>query len=134
MTDNAFRILLADDDNEDQDLIKEVILELDPACILEMVSNGQEAVDYLTNCPDAALPSLIILDYKMPILGAIDVLNRIGNDSRYAGIPKVVWSTSGQQEHIDRCIEKGALHYFTKPSSPADLMLMAKQLLAMRNI
>jgi CheY-like chemotaxis protein len=133
MADKASYVLLADDDSEDRELLKEIISDLEPGVTIETVTNGQEAVLYLFNRLPAELPSLIILDYKMPIMSAADVLDRLRGDSRFDHIPKAVWSTSGQHEHIRVCMERGANSYFTKPTSATDLVLMAKKMLGLRH-
>ena len=125
-------ILLADDDMEDQEILKEAILSVHPEMNIQCVWNGQEALNYLAGCPSGDLPSLIVLDYKMPVLNAVDVLNQIGDHPLYRSIPKVVWSTSRQPEHIRLCMERGADRYFSKPVSQAELDQLVQQLFEIR--
>ncbi|WP_346317604.1 response regulator [Chitinophaga sp. YIM B06452] len=113
--------LLADDDPEDQEMLEEAMLEADPAIKMHMANNGQQAVEYLESCADNELPCFIILDYKMPVFNAVEVLERIRVQPRLKAIPKVVWSTSNQPEHVRSCLEKGALEYFVKPSQVGEL-------------
>lgn len=124
-------ILLADDDHEDQELLKEAILQEHPNTDVASVWNGQELFSYLETCPDETLPCLILLDYKMPVLNGPEALDRLRDDPRYASIPKVVWSTSSQQQYVDTCLQKGAARFFTKPNNPADLHEIATQILAL---
>src|SRR5688572_26355900 len=126
-------ILLADDDVEDQEILEDAILQQEPVTEVRMVMNGQQVIEFLHNCPDVDLPSLIILDYKMPILNAAEVLDRIHQIARYQTIPKVVWSSSKQPEHVKNCMDKGAVSYFVKPNKINDLQLMVKQMLAISN-
>jgi two-component response regulator ARR-A family len=122
-------ILLADDDPEDQAILKEYLLEENPSLSIHCVRNGKEAVSWLNARPSEEIPSLIILDYKMPLLNGVETLMRIKETERFAGIPKVVWSTSDQAEHRKQCIETGAEHYFLKPVNSDDLAKMARQML-----
>jgi CheY-like chemotaxis protein len=110
-------ILIADDDPEDQELLKEALLEQSPDTSLQVVGNGQEVLSYLSACADVDLPCLLVLDFKMPVFNAAEVLERLQKDARYRPIPKVVWSTSNQPEYINSCLEKGAAEYFTKPNN-----------------
>jgi CheY-like chemotaxis protein len=130
ITDKITYIFLADDDIEDQDILKNAITQLNPPLVIETVFNGGAAFEYLINCSADKLPSLIILDYKMPILNAVEILERLQLYSQFKRIPKVVWSTSYQEEHIRQCMERGALHYFRKPFNTAELMIIAKEMLA----
>jgi CheY-like chemotaxis protein len=122
-------IFLADDDLEDQEILKDAILQLEPTADIQSVMNGQQAIDYLVNCTVDRLPSLIIFDYKMPIFNAVEVLDRIGNIPQLRPIPKVVWSTSNQTEHVKLCMEKGAGFYFVKPTRTDELNKMVRQML-----
>ncbi|SHN43350.1 response regulator [Chitinophaga sp. CF418] len=129
MDSKAKIIFLADDDPEDQEILKDAILSLDPTADIHSVVNGQQAIEYLLNCPDNCLPALLILDYKMPIYNAIEILEKIQNVPRLKSIPKVVWSTSNLAEHVRSCIEKGALQYFVKPTRTEELNNIARQML-----
>jgi CheY-like chemotaxis protein len=122
-------ILLADDDPEDQDILKEYLLKEDPSLWIHCVLNGKEAVSWLEECPDEELPSLIILDYKMPLLNGIETLEQLNDVPRYLFIPKVIWSTSVLMEHKKLCLEKGAIAYFSKPVRPGDLISLAREML-----
>jgi CheY-like chemotaxis protein len=124
-------ILLADDDNEDQELLKESLLEQEPVAIIDTVWNGQEVLAYLNGCPEDGLPQLLILDFQMPILTAVEVLARLQQNARYDAIRKVVWSTSTQPEHIRECMEKGALQYFPKPNNQDELHSLTSSILSL---
>ncbi|HEY8387211.1 MAG TPA: response regulator [Parasegetibacter sp.] len=128
---NGRVIFLADDDIEDREIIEETLLKLDPTANIQKVTNGQQAVDYLSSCPENDLPCLIILDYKMPMLNAVEVLERINQMSRFDDVPKVVWSTSRQPEHVQQCLDNGAITYYVKPYSNSDLISMAREMLAL---
>jgi CheY-like chemotaxis protein len=133
MTKKTKIILLADDDIEDQEILEDAILQLEPVTEVRIVANGQQVIEFLQNCTDTDLPSLIILDYKMPILNAAEVLERIHPNARFQPIPKVVWSSSRQPEHVKNCMDKGAVNYFVKPNKITDLQLIAREMLDISN-
>ncbi len=70
----------------------------------------------------------MVFDYKMPLMGAIDVLKYLKEKQILKMTPKVVWSTSGQSSHQQICIENGAVAYFVKPDSPGGLTILAQTL------
>jgi len=119
------KILIADDDSEDIEILTEVFSQLDDHASIHTVQNGGQVFRYLASIADDDLPCVIVLDYKMPILNAAEVLEKIRNDERYSRIPKVVWSTSGRQEDMNRCLKAGAKDYFIKPSKTSDMKRMA---------
>lgn len=122
-------ILLADDDPEDQEILEEEILKLEPSAKLLKVDSGKEALDYLLTCSDNGLPCLIVLDYSMPVLNAAEVLEKISGLPRLMDIPKVVWSSSRQPEHVKLCMDRGAMGYFIKPNKMSELTVIARKML-----
>jgi CheY-like chemotaxis protein len=129
MTVKHRKILLADDDSEDRDMLVDALQGVGLPLEIDTVTNGQEVLDYLFNCSENELPALIILDYKMPFLNAAEVLEAIKDDSQYTGITKIVWSTSRQTEHMNRCRIAGAKQYFVKPSAFHELKDIAEAIL-----
>lgn len=126
---NKFSVLLADDDTEDQDILKEYLLRELPGLTIYSFLNGKDAVSWLDKCAEDDLPSLIILDYKMPIMNAVETLEYLENNSRYSSIEKVVWSTSIRNEYKNICIDRGASRYFSKPCNFSDLKKITSELL-----
>jgi two-component response regulator ARR-A family len=122
-------ILLADDDPEDQEILEEEILKQEPSAQIQKVDSGKEAVDFLLACADNSLPCLIILDYAMPVFNAAEVLDHISGKLLLRDIPKVVWSSSRQPEHVKRCMDKGAIGYFIKPNKMSELTAIARKML-----
>jgi CheY-like chemotaxis protein len=120
-------ILLADDDADDQELLHEAILALAPGITIRSVWNGQQVLSFLEECPYDDLPSLLILDYKIPPLDAGEILTALSGQDRYSQMSKVVWSSTYQTGHINNCLEKGVLRYFFKPNSNAELRTIAEE-------
>src|SRR5688572_3366860 len=130
MPDKTKIILLADDDPEDQEILIDAITRLDATVTMHKVDSGKQAVDYLLSCPENKLPCLIILDYSMPVFNAAEVLDNIRHKPVLQPIPKVIWSSSRQPEHVKPCMEKGARQYFAKPNKMSELTEIARQMLA----
>ena len=114
-------ILLADDDPDDRESLIPPFLQQNPGVRVIACGDGQELLSFLENCPVDELPVMILMDYKMPLWTAADILERLQTQPRYANIPKLVWSTSGRREYVDRCVQHGASQYFTKPTSIPEL-------------
>lgn len=129
MSSQSKFILYADDDADDQELLKEAFLQLETSAKIYTVSSGKETLDFLQTTERNELPCLIVLDYNMPDLNGAEVLNRICRDTRYSKIPKVIWSTSNSSYYKQLCKEKGADYYFTKPQNFKDIKEMAGKML-----
>jgi CheY-like chemotaxis protein len=112
---------LAEDEIEDQILIRHAIGESDLLNNLYIVHDGEELLDYLyhrreySELAKAPRPDLIVLDLYLPKLDGIEAIQAIKADSNLRRIPIVVFSSSNSEQDIRRCYELGASSYFTKP-------------------
>jgi CheY-like chemotaxis protein len=121
-------ILLADDDPDDRDSLIHPFLQQNPGVRVVSFGDGRELLSFLLACPDDELPVLILMDYKMPYVTAAELLQSLAADPRYNSIPKLVWSTSGRAEYVDRCVLHGASQYFTKPNSLPELASIVERM------
>ncbi len=127
----SYRILIADDDLEDLELIEDAILSVDSKIELQKFTSGFTVIEHLNSKLDQDLPNLIILDYNMPQLNGAQLLLTLKAQERYRSIPKVVLSTSNAAPHIHECLKNGATEYFIKPDSINSLRNLAQRLLAL---
>jgi CheY-like chemotaxis protein len=128
MHNRQVSILLADDDAEDWELLHEALRAIDPDIQVIMARNGEEVITYLTGCDTGNFPSLIILDFNMPLVNGLEVLVKMGKVGKYANIPKVIYSTSDAPFHVDLCIQAGAGKYFVKPNHKKELLPIAQEM------
>jgi two-component system, response regulator len=115
---NSIDILMAEDDVEDQMLVRDAFREARLNNRLETVANGEELLDYLRRLPPyeaASRPDLILLDLNMPRMDGREALEVIKGDSELRTIPVVVLTTSGAEEDIVRSYDLGVSSYIRKP-------------------
>lgn len=105
-------IIIADDDWDDQLMLKETISEHDYAPVVRTVLDGSQLMDTLQ---DGILPDLILLDLNMPNKNGLECLSEIRMDKKLKNIPVVVLSTSKNIRDIESCYAKGANLFFSKP-------------------
>jgi len=130
MTNYAKTYLLADDDYEDHELFREIILEISPRSTVHSVMNGEKAVEFLATCSDKELPSLIVLDYNMPKGKGPEILAILNRQFRFNNIPKVIWSTSDSANFVEESINNGAKAFFVKPDNFSELKELVLQIMA----
>lgn len=65
---------------------------------------------------------LILLDRMMPGLDGIELLRRMKNDNRLAGIPVIMQTAAGSAEQVREGLEAGAYYYLTKPYRRDELL------------
>lgn len=132
MTDKStIRILIADDDEEDIELLEEAVLQESPKVQFLKFLNGRSIQEYLYNAGNIEYPCLIILDYNMPELTGAEVLSWMKDQGRYTSIPTIVLSTSNSPMYIDECMKNGALEYIVKPDNLQQLNALAKKLVTL---
>ena len=114
-------ILLVEDEPAHAELTKRAIRKAGNANRVEVVSDGEEAFDYLYNRgkyedkDSYPLPGLILLDIKLPGMDGIEVLKKIKEDPLLKRIPVIMLTTSEREEDIVRSYEHYANSYLTKP-------------------
>lgn len=114
-------ILVAEDDEDDQQLFIKHFAEATPDASVKFFKDGTQVLTFLNNCPVYQLPIVLLLDYRMPIVNGNEVLAYIAKNQRYQAIRKFVWSTSDNRDYIDQCLSHGAERYFKKPQTIAEL-------------
>lgn len=109
---NSVTVLLVEDNPDDEKL---TVLALKSRTIanVEVVRDGQEAIDYLVKCEDA--PRLVLLDLKLPNLGGLEVLRRIREDQRICLTPVVILTSYSAPDDIVAAYRLGANGYVRKP-------------------
>lgn len=124
-------ILIGEDDLDDVDLLREAFASVDDSFSLYFLTNGLEIIEFLNQLPDQVLPCLLVLDYNMPKLNGAEILRKLGENERYANIPKMIWSTSDSSVFRQICMEVGARDYIIKPSNLNELTNIVKYMLSL---
>ena len=122
MTDSAIQVLLVEDDANDVTLTLRALQQHRLANRIEVVRDGQEAVDYLFGAegadgrlPANPMPRFILLDLKLPKLSGLEVLARIKADQRTRSIPVTILTSSREDIDVARAYELGVNSYIVKP-------------------
>jgi CheY-like chemotaxis protein len=123
-------ILIGEDDIDDQEFLKEIFSSIDNSFELLFVNNGTRVLSQLENLEDKHLPCLILLDYNMPELNGAEILKKLKTNSRYNGIPRIIWSTSRSETYKNICLTLGATDYVVKPSNVNDLTQAVRYMLS----
>lgn len=103
------KVLIADDNREFCDLLREYIDQQEDLQVVRTVHNGAQVMEAL----EEARPDVVLLDIIMPHLDGIGVLERMAELPRR---PKVVVLTAFGHEHVTRrAAELGAEYCVLKP-------------------
>ncbi|WP_422739965.1 response regulator [Micromonospora sp. CA-249363] len=112
------RILVVDDDPGDVLMIEEALADSDVEKIIDVVSDGEEAMEFLRaegRHSQARRPDVILLDLNMPRMDGRQVLGAVKQDEDLRTIPIVVLTTSNADTDIVGSYTLQANAYVTKP-------------------
>ena len=99
-------ILIIDDNLDDVEIAKRILARMGRKLNLETAPRGEVALELLHSGTD--LPSLILLDLKMPGMSGFDVLQRIRADERMKHIPVILVTSSSLEADEKKGYEAGA--------------------------
>ncbi len=111
-------ILMVEDNPGDARLAVEALKESKVANTLNVVKDGEEALDYLYRRGDYAgcvRPDVIFLDLNLPKKSGHEVLAEIKADKNLRRIPVVILSSSEAERDIQRSYDLHANCFVTKP-------------------
>ena len=74
-------------------------------------------------------PDLLVLDWMMPGLNGIDVVQALRQDPVTAHIPIIMLSARGQETDKERGRSVGTSAYLVKPFSPLELLRTVEEIL-----
>jgi two-component system chemotaxis response regulator CheY len=72
--------------------------------------------------------SLIILDVNMPVMGGLDMLDRLKEQAATAAVPVLLLTTEAEESLIERAKKAGAKGWLIKPVKPEMLLLATNKL------
>jgi PAS domain S-box-containing protein len=114
------------EDNETNVLLMQGMLAQRPQVELRCSTRGLEALARLRDDP----PDLILLDMHLPDIDGLELLRRLKDDDRTAGVPVLVLSADATRERVERAIAEGAAGYLPKPLDLAALLAAVDEVLA----
>jgi two-component system response regulator len=114
---NGGSILLVEDNPDDVLFTVRAFERSNISNELVVAADGEQALEYLLPADGARapLPALVLLDVKLPKVDGLEVLRRIRSDSRTAGLPVVVLTTSSEERDIVESYRLGANSFVRKP-------------------
>ncbi len=120
-------VLLAEDNDSVAASICRYLEHLD--FIVLHVKDGESAIQTAI----AQRPDIILMDIHMPGLGGLEAIKRIREAPEAAGIPVIATTGLADPNDSVRCLEAGAIHYFSKPYRIQDLVDRILELCATEN-
>ena len=78
---------------------------------------------------DSKLPDLAVVDWMLPGISGVDLVQRLRQDELTANVPIIMLTARGEESDKLRSFDTGVDDYVTKPFSPRELIARVKALL-----
>lgn len=120
MSDDAL-FLLVEDNEDDVILIRRAFQKAKILNPLQLVRNGEQAIAYLSgfgryaNRTEYPLPSLVLLDLKMPGIDGFDVLRWIRQQHVFSDLRVIILTSSDLMRDVNLAYQLGANSFLIKP-------------------
>jgi CheY-like chemotaxis protein len=127
-------LLHVEDNLGDKELLQHACNSAGIKCNLQWVEDGQAAVDYLlaqgafSDRKRFPLPSLMLLDLKMPRKNGFEVLQWLRQQDQLKWLPVVVFTASDSSKDTLRAFQLGANSLLVKPTAYRDLVQYVREL------
>jgi CheY-like chemotaxis protein len=127
------RILLVEDDPNDVELTLTTLAGFNLNAEVVDVRDGAQALDYLYRRGAYAgvptgLPSVILLDIKMPRVDGLTLLRMVREDPALRMIPVVMFTSSREQRDLIASYQLGVNAYVVKPLEFHEFMNALKEI------
>jgi len=116
-------ILLAEDDEDNRDLVQFVLMrgKLDVEVIV--AENGKQAVEMAKTHK----PNLILMDMQMPVMDGWTAVPLIKAEPKTRDIPVIAFTAQAKPEDRARTREIGCVEHYTKPMDPEELLALIQK-------
>ena len=131
---NTSPILLVEDSQDNVLLVRYAMQKAGVTTPLEVVTSGEQALEYLagtngySNWAQFPLPSIVLLDLKMPGLDGFDVLKWIRQQPGLKALRVAMLTSSEMPSEIKMAHDLGANIFLTKPVELERLVQIMKTL------
>lgn len=119
------KILLAEDDEDNRDLVMFVMKRSGLDIELLIAENGKIAVDFAK----LHIPNLILMDMQMPIMDGYQATKTLKENAGTSHIPIIALTAQAKADDKKRTIEVGCVEHCSKPIDPEDLLRVIRKYL-----
>jgi len=122
------RVLIADDNEPNRELLEVYLAELD--CEIATAVDGRDTLDKV----DSFKPHVILLDVMMPKLSGFEVCERLKSDAATSPIMILMVTALGELGDIERAVEAGTDDFLSKPVNKIELVKRVENMLKLRHV
>jgi CheY-like chemotaxis protein len=116
MTTRA-RVILIEDNDDDRELTRRVIIRHGWHIDLEIAINGMEGISYLVDHPNT---DMALIDVNLPLVNGFDVVARVRQVLSVKAPAMILMTTSTNPSYIQEAQKAGATEFHVKPMALQD--------------
>ncbi|MBI5424401.1 MAG: response regulator [Opitutae bacterium] len=122
MNDGTPHVLVVEDDENDVFFLRRALDSVAAGIDLHVASDGRQAMDYLlgrdgfSDRTEHPLPSVVLLDLKVPYISGLEVLRQIRTTPELRRLIVVILTSSALESDVTQAYEIGANSFLVKPS------------------
>lgn len=128
MPDRTDRILIADDNPTNVELLEAYLADID--CELAVAVDGRDTLDKVA----AFRPHLILLDIMMPKLSGFEVCKQLKEDPATRSIMILMVTALNELGDIERAVQAGTDDFLSKPVNKLELVKRVENMLRLRHV
>jgi class 3 adenylate cyclase/CheY-like chemotaxis protein len=122
------KILIVDDEPFNLDLLEQELE--DQNYTIERANDGAEALAKVLSFE----PDVILLDYMMPRMNGLEVLQHLRGNERHKSIPVILLTAKATQEDKVRGLDAGADDYVIKPFDSFELLARVRAMMRIKQM
>ena len=128
MSESRQRILIADDNQANRELLEAHLLDLD--LDLDFAEDGQQTLDKVAEFQ----PDLILLDVMMPKLSGFEVCKQLKSNPDTRQIMILMVTALNELGDIERAVDAGTNDFLSKPVSRVALLKRVENMLKIKHV
>jgi two-component system alkaline phosphatase synthesis response regulator PhoP len=122
------RILIADDNQPNVELLEAFLAEID--CDIAVAMDGRETLEKVATFQ----PDLILLDVMMPKLSGFEVCKKIKSDPKTKDIMVLMVTALNERGDVERGVDSGTDDFLSKPVNKVELVKRVEIMLRLRHV
>jgi CheY-like chemotaxis protein len=122
------RILIADDNQPNRELLEAMLADLD--CEIAVAVDGQDTLQKVKTFQ----PDLILLDVMMPRLSGFEVCQKLKSDPATTKIMILMVTALNEQGDIERGVKVGTNDFLSKPVNKYELLKRVETMLLVKDL
>ena len=127
-TPRRSRILIADDNQPNVELLEAFLAEVD--CDIAVAADGRDTLEKV----ESFQPDLILLDVMMPKLSGFEVCQKLKSDPKTKNVMVLMVTALNEPGDIERGVNSGTDDFLSKPVNKVELVKRVENMLKLRHV